>query len=147
MKFFKKFIRAITTTERAMNGVLFSFVIAGVSGTAPAVSFDCRHVIGMGEGLQCSDYNATTPDGFILSLQRVTSTTSSRNASTEKNVVLLWHGLIASSMTFMTNLRNQVITLSVCVKDGCPNLRLGLTKVRLHIMKTLKRDQTNGVHV
>jgi hypothetical protein len=66
-----------------------------------AATWQCEHVRSM--GLQCSDLSVTTTDGFILEVQRVRNSSSTG----KRPAVLMWHGLIASSMTFMTNLRNQ----------------------------------------
>ena len=57
------------------------------------------------KGYPVEEHNVTTQDGYILTMHRINKPDSSSSSS--KQVVLLQHGLMDSSSTWVVNFANQ----------------------------------------
>ncbi|KAK7502358.1 hypothetical protein BaRGS_00006311 [Batillaria attramentaria] len=101
------------------NGV--SFTVRFNLGVDPEVYMDSTQLI-TSKGYPCENHYITTEDGFILNMQRIPHGVKPRPPG-EKPVVILQHGLLASSSNWLDNLANE--SLAYLLADAGADVWLG----------------------
>lgn len=95
--------------EKAVVFVLAISLWSGISAKIAPLPEESMNVTQMihYNGYPSEEYNVTTDDGYILTIQRIPYGRQEAYASGPKPVILVQHGLLASSSNWVSNLPNE----------------------------------------